>query len=1253
MEIQLHRVKIAINTIALFCAIFMLSISALKAQSTINTLNTFTPTDSVAVVTFNFQNTNSYPVIITGVSGLLSYYGDHNIEFWYKNTALIGAPGLLNAANGWTLLNSSTAIGIEHLNNGNELIPLMQSLQLNIPANSTYSIAITAVSSVANSGSLQVANNSTVQTISQAGCNIITSNTIGYGGFTASSPDLAGKAFVGSIQFKSAAPCTGLPVAAVVSGPTNVCANSLFMLSASNAAEGGINHQWQRYNTTTNSWDNIPGATDVHYAMQLGIATSTQYRYQSTCINGSGTSNSNTITVNINNNPVSGTYTINDKAPSSATNFRTFETAMNFLKCGISGPVTFNVDPQSGPYTEQVFINNITGSSATNIIRIKGNGRFVQYHQTTSTEYYLGVVTLTGARYVVIDSLNVRTLNPVYGTGYSLVDSSRKDSIKNCFIDVQSVGSYNNIGNSGNAGINLSYTYNAQYNRATAACYVGHNHILGSNKNGGVYYGINDGNYYYANNYIVDSGNVIVKNEIENFFYMGISTSGRDGTIIAYNDIHRKNKIYNNNNNFNFYGIYYYNYNNSNNNISNDTSIVKIIGNRIHHAGSNNNGTAYSRVGIYLNGNNNYYNNNFVSDVLVANNVIYEMQDDQNINSSTNCFGIQYYNGLNNSNNTDRSIFKIYHNTIHLKTKQSTSSYGTVGIFGQHYNNTNFTYYDTSLIKNNLITIDNTQPGNAYGFYHYNINSSLPNFANYFHERNIVYYYNPQAANQYYCFNFGTAYATLPSFQTAFPNQEQGSITANPQYFDILNANFMPTNTVIFNNGVNLLVDVPTDIAGRARTLTPTPGAYQNGADAGVTALIAPVGTYCSSEKTVIVSIKNHGLIPINNVQLGWSMNGVAQTPVNFLSTLNPGATANVSLGIGLFLPNTPVTIKAWTFLPNNTVDYMLTNDTMIAVTQCSSSIPVDIGPRFDTICVGNSKTYDAGYPAWQHKWDNAATTQLRSVSQAGTYYVRVSGLDGCLGFDTVTLALRALPIIDLGPNFEFCWGETHVLDATYPNAQAYNWSTGSTSAQITIDTSGYYEVAVKDQYGCIGRDSIIVGLKDIPWASGINATHADSGTYTFFPINPQYASNYWWNFGDGSPIEYGYMVQHTYTQLGIFTVTLYLEGECTGLVIDKSKTVDVFVVRNGSTGLNDQHKDYTLSLYPNPTQEVLNINLSAGVLLNSLKVYNVLGQQINAINQIDKQQYQLSTLSLANGIYTIQLETAKEKIVRKFEVMR
>jgi hypothetical protein len=55
MEIQLHRVKIAINTIALFCAIFMLSISALKAQSTINTLNTFTPTDSVAVVTFNFH----------------------------------------------------------------------------------------------------------------------------------------------------------------------------------------------------------------------------------------------------------------------------------------------------------------------------------------------------------------------------------------------------------------------------------------------------------------------------------------------------------------------------------------------------------------------------------------------------------------------------------------------------------------------------------------------------------------------------------------------------------------------------------------------------------------------------------------------------------------------------------------------------------------------------------------------------------------------------------------------------------------------------------------------------------------------------------------------------------------------------------------------------------------------------------------------------------------------------------------------
>ena len=37
-------------------------------------------------------------------------------------------------------------------------------------------------------------------------------------------------------------------------------------------------------------------------------------------------------------------------------NFQTFNDAYNFIKCGITGPVIFNVSPGSGPYNEQVII---------------------------------------------------------------------------------------------------------------------------------------------------------------------------------------------------------------------------------------------------------------------------------------------------------------------------------------------------------------------------------------------------------------------------------------------------------------------------------------------------------------------------------------------------------------------------------------------------------------------------------------------------------------------------------------------------------------------------------------------------------------------------------------------------------------------------------------------------------------------------------------------------------------------------------
>jgi len=402
----------------------------------------------------------------------------------------------------------------------------------------------------------------------------------------------------------------------------------------------------------------------------------------------------------------------------------------------------------------------------------------------------------------------------------------------------------------------------------------------------------------------------------------------------------------------------------------------------------------------------------------------------------------------------------------------------------------------------------------------------------------------------------------------------------------------------------------------------------------------------------VSVAIHNFGILPFNNVQVNWSLNGIMQPPVSYAGTILPDSSAAVNLGNGLFMLGTPVTIKAWTSFAGVSQDVIPTNDTLTITTQSATTLAVNIGPD-DTICTGNTVTLDAGLPGSQYLWDNNATTELRTVQSAGTYFVTVTALGGCIGVDTMKLYLRPLPMVDLGPQQAICEGATSTLDAGHPG-DTYLWDNGSTGETRIVDTAGNYEVQVTDAFGCNGMGDVTVIMKSIPSVAGINATHADSGLYTFFPIDPMYVINYTWDFGDSSALQMGYMVQHAYRHNGIYTVTLSLEGECTGLIIHDSRTVDVFnAPGDDGTGIANTVLGGAISVYPNPAKNQLSISNKSDANMNRVIVYNALGQQVINEPADGAKQHQLYTGALANGLYSIRVEADKGMFVQKFEVVR
>jgi len=1221
--------------------IFGLSIGRLDAQTTVSTTTgALNNTEDAAIVTFNFQNTNAFPVVITDVESIVGVYGSNSAELWYKTTPINGAPGNISAVNGWTQLTSAVIFGVANTTTLTTQ-PIFSGISLTVPGNTTYGIAVSMLS--AGSPAQRAATMTTSATYAAGGCNIIVGANVGYSSVNnpPSAPAATPIGWLGKIKFISGAACTGTPAVALASGPASICSNAAFALTTSGYAVGStISYQWQFLNTS-NVWTNIAGETRPTYINNTGITATTQYRMLTICSSNTSQSISNTVTVALGAGLAPGVYTIDNNAQSTSTNFINFKTATAALSCGVTGAVTFNVNPASGPYTEQVVVGKIPGASAVNRIRFNGNGAVVQSETAQGDP---GVFTFRGAKYVKLDSLTIRSLSDnqwVYGVRF--VDTCRYDSLTRCFIDIRSIQSVNF---SNTCGIMLSSNWNNVQNEpgSCAYTYVGQNHILGTDGQGGPYYGIVSGTNY-AQNVNSDTAITIDGNEIENFNWGGIYSFSNNGIKIINNDIHRTNKSAA----MNFYGIYCWDgWNNINNNSSGN---IEIVGNRIHDpANATVNNAVGTFYGIYTNSN--YYNNNTNVDnghTLIANNVIYNVQGTTN---SSIVYGILFGNN-NGINNNDDDTTYVYHNTIDF-SKVINSTGTTVGIYSyDNWNNNN--QNQTSYVKNNMITITAGTNGTKYGFYYNDFNNQT--FFNIQNQRNNVYVNSTQPGSQFYCRYGAVEYPTLAAFQAAYPLQEMGSLSVNPQYENPAAGDFSPTNFALFNNGVNLQSVVPKDILGRTRSTSPTPGAFEIGVDAGISNLVAPLGTYCSSVKQVKVTLINAGITVLNTVQVNWSLNGVMQPAVTYngpLQGINGSPnTATVTLGNGLFLPNTPVLIKVWTSAPNGQQDAMPFNDTLVVTTQSSTSVPVNLGPDA-AICTGSTRTLDAGYPGSVYLWDNpSVNTQTRTISAAGTYYVRVTALDGCIGVDTFNLSLRPLPIVNLGPDVEICLGQTHTFDAGHPGS-TYLWDDGSTAQTRTVDTEGVYEAQVTDQYGCMGFDNVAVGMKDIPKVDGINATHADSGTYTFYPLNPVYTINYSWDFGDGSPRANGYFVQHTYTQLGIYTVTLYLEGECTGLIIDRSRTVDVFsVTGGGSTGVHDIDKLTALNIYPNPANGWLAIEGNEQLKMQRLMAYNVLGQLVYEAKADTDNKHKMETSRLAPGLYTLKIETAEGVVTRKFEIMK
>lgn len=256
---------------------------------------------------------------------------------------------------------------------------------------------------------------------------------------------------------------------------------------------------------------------DMAFSTPLNIASSGVYELKAWVRNpnGSGVGNATNDTVYRTYElcaALSGTYTINAAGGTTATNFTSFNAAVQkLITCGVSGPVVFNVAP--GTYTEQIEIPFIDGVSPTNTITFDGGNRnttIIQFNATTQANAH--VVRLgTGASHIEFRNLSILATGSTYGWPVQI-----KSNVQYCRFA-------NNLIRTWDWSTNTSSTWFipvvfSDNNTSYSSGFQNVNHVyLDSNIIRGGYFNVT---VYYGNN---NSFNIKVRNNImDGWYYYGM-----------------------------------------------------------------------------------------------------------------------------------------------------------------------------------------------------------------------------------------------------------------------------------------------------------------------------------------------------------------------------------------------------------------------------------------------------------------------------------------------------------------------------------------------------------------------------------------------------------------------------------------------------------------------------------------------------------------------------------------------------------
>lgn len=131
-------------------------------------------------------------------------------------------------------------------------------------------------------------------------------------------------------------------------------------------------------------------------------------------------------------------------------------------------------------------------------------------------------------------------------------------------------------------------------------------------------------------------------------------------------------------------------------------------------------------------------------------------------------------------------------------------------------------------------------------------------------------------------------------------------------------------------------------------------------------------------------------------------------------------------------------------------------------------------------ICGDQSAVIGVNASFSAYEWSDGTTESTLSVTQASTYALTVTDVNGCTGVGAIDVAAFENPTVTISYPEDACVGD---IVSLVPNESfaSYQWSNGVSEAVNEVTTTGTYALTVTDNNGCSDTFDFPITFHDLP----------------------------------------------------------------------------------------------------------------------------------------------------------------------------